>query len=138
MSFGTGPFGIGPLGLPVVTWASENGGQVANSRKIDGSGRYTQTPDGTGAFVGMSDVQQRVLLLICYRVKVPNKITEGFVEDITNQVIVALDPLTRGSNPKIEVLQIAVTDSGTNVSMVDVKYKDLTGGGVQTAQAKIR
>jgi hypothetical protein len=132
MAFGVVMFGTTPYALPNPSTPSEERGQVTSSRKIDIRRRFVQTNSGKGDFEGMTDVQQRVLILLARNVVEPDRIGIGFEQELRLQIENALAPLTRGPRAVAEVLDLRVEDFGGSYTKRTLRYRDLTNGQIQT------
>ena len=126
---GLSPFGTGPFGLPSVDALSDTDGQFVSSRFIQSDGTPRQTDDGTGAFVGMSDAMQRVLILTAYGVQLPESITATTEHDLRASVETSLEPLTAQPNPQVELVGVDYADNGGSFVGVQIRVRDLTDGG---------
>ena len=51
-------------------------------------------------------------------------------------IIAALAPLTDTKNQVIELLDVAVTDNGRNLTQTLVRFRDVTSGGIHTVQPR--
>lgn len=136
MGFGTGAFGLTPVGIPAALLPVEDPCKVSSSRQVDGkTGRFVQ---GTaGSYAGMGDTQQRVLFLVAGATKaLPPHITDENMSATRQAIITALAPLTDPKNQTIELLDVAVTDNGRNLTQTLVRFRDVTSGGIHTVQPR--
>ena len=136
MGFGSGSFGLGPLGIPAALLPVEDPCKVSSSRQVDGkTGRFVQATNG--GYAGMGDTQQRVLFLVAAATKtLPQHITDENMSATRQAIVTALAPLTDPRNQTIELLDVAVGDNGKDLTQTLVKYRDITTGGVHTVKPR--
>lgn len=134
--FGLSSFGLGPLGIPAADLPAEDPCKVSSSRQVDGkTGRFVQTTNG--GYAGMGDTQQRVLFLVSAATRsLPPHITDENMSATRQAIITALAPLTDPKNQTIELLDVAVTDNGRNLTQTLVRFRDVTSGGIHTVQPR--
>ena len=134
--FGLGPFGLGSLGIPAADLPAEDPADLSSSRQIDGkTGRFVQTTHG--GYAGMGDTQQRVLMLVSYATRrLPPHITDDGMAATQQAIVAALRPLTDPKRQTIELLDVAVTDNGRNLTQTLVRFRDVTSGGIHTVQPR--
>ncbi len=134
--FGLSSFGLGPLGVPAADLPAEDPCKVSSSRQVDGkTGRFVQTTNG--GYAGMGDTQQRVLFLVSAATRsLPPHITDENMSATRQAIITALAPLTDPKNQTIELLDVAVTDNGRNLTQTLVRFRDVTSGGIHTVQPR--
>ena len=134
--FGLAAYGLGPLGLPEADLPAEDPCKVSSSRQVDGkTGRFVQTTNG--GYAGMGDTQQRVLFLVSAATqRLPPHITDENMSATRSAIITALAPLTDPKNQTIELLDVAVTDNGRNLTQTSVRFRDVTSGGIHTVQPR--
>lgn len=126
MSYGTGPFGTFGAGLPISASVADRG-TVVSSRAIDMQGRLVQSGDDAGSFAGMTDVQQRVLILCALAGRDPIKQTNNLEAAIKTSLRAALAPLCTGTGAVIKLVDVVVERRDNGVTKI-VKYVDLTNG----------
>lgn len=126
MAFGTTPFG-----LTSPDSYTEERGQVTASRSIDINGRFVQTNSGKGDFVGWTDIQQRVFILLARFVEEPDRIGPNFGQDLRLQIENALRPLTRGPNAVVAIDEIRIDDFGSSYTKRTLRFRDLTNGEIR-------
>lgn len=134
--FGLAAYGLGPLGIPAADLPAEDPCKVSSSRQVDGkTGRFVQTTNG--GYAGMGDTQQRVLFLVSAATqRLPPHITDENMSATRQAIITALAPLTDPKNQTIELLDVAVTDNGRNLTQTLVRFRDVTSGGIHTVQPR--
>jgi hypothetical protein len=134
--FGLAAYGLGPLGIPAADLPAEDPCKVSSSRQVDGkTGRFVQTTNG--GYAGMGDTQQRVLFLVSAATqRLPPHITDENMSATRSAIITALAPLTDPKNQTIELLDVAVTDNGRNLTQTLVRFRDVTSGGIHTVQPR--
>ena len=134
--FGLAAYGLGPLGVPAADLPAEDPCKVSSSRQVDGkTGRFVQTTNG--GYAGMGDTQQRVLFLVSAATRsLPPHITDENMSATRQAIITALAPLTDPRNQTIELLDVAVTDNGRNLTQTLVRFRDVTSGGIHTVQPR--
>ena len=134
--FGLSSFGLGPLGIPAADLPAEDPCKVSSSRQVDGkTGRFVQTTNG--GYAGMGDTQQRVLFLVSAATRsLPPHITDENMSATRQAIVTALAPLTDPKNQTIELLDVAVTDNGRNLTQTLVRFRDVTSGGIHTVQPR--
>ena len=134
--FGLAAYGLGPLGVPAADLPAEDPCKVSSSRQVDGkTGRFVQTTNG--GYAGMGDTQQRVLFLVSAATRsLPPHITDENMSATRQAIITALAPLTDPKNQTIELLDVAVTDNGRNLTQTLVRFRDVTSGGIHTVQPR--
>lgn len=134
--FGLAAYGLGPLGVPAADLPAEDPCKVSSSRQVDGkTGRFVQTTNG--GYAGMGDTQQRVLFLVSAATRsLPPHITDENMSATRQAIITALAPLTDPKNQTIELLDVAVTDNGRNMTQTSVRFRDVTSGGIHTVQPR--
>ena len=134
--FGLSAFGLGSLGIPAAGLPAEDPCKVSSSRQVDGkTGRFVQTTNG--GYAGMGDTQQRVLFLVSAATRsLPPHITDENMSATRQAIITALAPLTDPKNQTIELLDVAVTDNGRNLTQTLVRFRDVTSGGIHTVQPR--
>lgn len=134
--FGLAAYGLGPLGIPAADLPAEDPCKVSSSRQVDGkTGRFVQTTNG--GYAGMGDTQQRVLFLVSAATqRLPPHITDENMSATRSAIITALAPLTDPKNQTIELLDVAVTDNGRNLTQTSVRFRDVTSGGIHTVQPR--
>ena len=134
--FGLAAYGLGPLGVPAADLPAEDPCKVSSSRQVDGkTGRFVQTTNG--GYAGMGDTQQRVLFLVSAATRsLPPHITDENMSATRQAIITALAPLTDPKNQTIELLDVAVTDNGRNLTQTSVRFRDVTSGGIHTVQPR--
>lgn len=131
MSYGTGPYGTAPFGGVVPTNNPEGIAALSSSRGYDGvTRRYVIATDG--GFAPMDDVAQRVLLLLAFGVPAQRIITPQDNAASAANIRRALEPLTRGSQPTIRIVELVVTDGGGGRLSRSLTYKNLLAGTQQT------
>jgi len=128
---GYAPFGTGPAALPWTdTYVAERT-QVTASRKVDANGRFVQLEDGTGGFVGETDVAHRVTMILG-RFKPGGNISAKSGAEVEAEIRRMLAPLTQGREPVAKVVSVQFVDSGASAAGYVVTFKDLTDGQVRT------
>ena len=130
---GVGPFGLFALGLDYDTPLATERGQLASSRAIGADGQPQQVDDGTGAFGGMPDTAQRVVLLLA-QVRPPKKINAFFNGEVEAEVRRVLRPVTNGANAAARVLSVDFATE-RDITTTRVRYLDLLDGRVRIANA---
>lgn len=133
MTTGAGfvPFGVGPFGSDSIAWSAQVRAQIPSSRYIDGAGRFKFVDDFTGGFDGMNDSLQSAYILISKAVPKKDKITASSVEELRADIVRALEPLTGGTEPRLELRQVVIDDSGVNRLDTYVEVRDLLDGGIK-------
>jgi hypothetical protein len=103
---GTGPIGLGPLGIPDPTLAPDDKPILTSSRKIDAqSRRYVTTSDG--GFEAMDDVAQRAFMLLQPVLNNQGGLITGRTEQqVKADVRDALKPLTGGKMPAAKLVGV--------------------------------
>jgi hypothetical protein len=135
MGFGSQPYGSSPYGAPPAEQPGEHPVPLITSRLIDARGRYVI--DDEGAFAAMDDVAQRVLLLIAFRAgPKPKIIDDRAISARQAQIRAALQILTKGPSPVIEIKEIIVERSAPGKLKESVKYRRLVTNTIETAEAR--
>lgn len=136
MGYGTGYFGLAPLGVAIQQASTADPARVSTSRKIDPlTKRFVQVTNG--GFAGMTDTCQRVLLLTLQAMAGrATIITPDEQVDTEQRVRAALAPLLAGREPAIELLAVTVEDDGRDAEQVAVTFRDLATGKVETARPR--
>ncbi len=132
MSYGTGPFGLGPMGQPYLTPTQTTRASLSSSRSIDTYGRYVIADDG--GIDPMDDTAQRVILAVAFKVKPPDIITPGTLIAQEQAIRDALKPLTSGKEPAINKVKIVVGDGGGGKLFESITYYDLVAQRQQTVK----
>lgn len=131
---GTMTFGTGPFGLADNDALAQANGQLTSSRYLQADGTPKQTADGTGAFEGMNDALQRALILLAYGVELPDIIGADFEARMRADCAKALELLTDGPSPVLELVDVIAVDNGTSLTATQVKVRPLPDGSVRTLQ----
>lgn len=132
MSYGTGPLGFTPLGLPAGGPLTLTRAPLTSSRKIDGvTKRYVTT--AAGGFEGMDDVAQRVLLLLSFADTEIGVITPQTMRAQEQKFRDALAPLTNQRAPTIKILEVSVRNPNMGRLVKTIRYKNLLTNTEQTA-----
>ncbi len=124
---GRGPAGIMRAGSVYETPIADDRGQLVSSRLINAQGQVVQTTDGTGAYEGMNDVAQCVMLKVS-GVERPAKRTANYAREYEQAIRDELSELTSGQSPKCEIVSIDIQALGDLVTP-RVTFKDLLDGG---------
>lgn len=130
---GIGPFGLFAAGLEYETPLATERGQLPASRLIAATGKPVQADDGSGAFAGMPDTAQRVLLLLA-SMRLPKKITGLFAGSLDAEVRRVLRPLTSGASPAAVVLSVDY-ETERDITSTRVRYQDLGDGRVRVVKS---
>lgn len=127
MAFGTGPWGTDGYGIPLPPPPGPNESSLTTSRAIDAAtGRYLC--DAAGNFLPMDDVSQRVLLLVSFASVASPFITATALSDQKAAITKALEPLTKGTTPAIQILDLTLTDDGKDGVTRTLTFKNLLTG----------
>ncbi len=135
MAFGSGPFGIVVFGGAATPPASQALASLSSSRRIDGvTRRYVL--DDEGGFAAMGDTAQRVYCAVTQAAgEEPAFIDQRAGATIEASVRAALEPLTRGPEPMIRIVSIAVARTAPGALSRSVTFVDLTNGTEETVSA---
>lgn len=124
MGFGTGPFGSSPFGAQSATPPAETAVDLVSSRLITARKRVVVKTDG--GYEAMDDVAQAAVLLIAFEAGDRPAIIEPRTFEQRRQALrTALAPLTRGTEPKIRILEILVTSPRAGVFEEKVVFQNL-------------
>jgi len=127
--FGLSPYGSGPYGLTYSPAVVPQRGTVPESQYIDADGNLEIKADGTGSYKASNSSVQRVIVLLAMRAARPKKIEANFARDQEQRIRTALEPLTSGSAPAIEIVEIVAAELGRGGSSLVVRFRDLADSG---------
>jgi hypothetical protein len=133
--FGTGPYGLSPLGFPTDEPEQLAPAKVGSAVKIDAkTRRYVVADDG--GFEAMDGTAQRVLLLVCLAIgKEAPFITPQGDAEMEQRIRAALAPLTDTRDPDIELETVEITSDRSTSNRL-VRYKNLRTGTYQYVLAR--
>ena len=138
MSYGTGIFGLSPLGVAAAAVSTADPAKVSTSRQIDPlTGRFVQTTAAHG-YAGMPDAVQRVYLLV--RRALSEKQGAGLITpdeqaDTALRIRAALAKMVK--EPSIELIDVVVGDDGRDAQQTTIVFRDLSTGQIQTIQPRL-
>jgi hypothetical protein len=134
MSFGVGPYGFGAIGAETETSEEAPRKTLVSARKIDPQTmRYVQNDHG--GFEAMSSTAQRALLLVTFEVEESPIIDARYAAIMEARIRKALEPLTRGPEPAIQLVSVSVTDDARHGAKKVIVFKDLKNQTTQTVEA---
>lgn len=132
MGFGTGPFGAGPFGHPLITTTDEVKSSLSSSRLLNGVTKAYVVND-EGGFEAMDDVAQRVLLFLAFGMgEEPKLIDSTYPATMRARITAALAPLVR--ERAIEITAIDISDDGRGATHKRVAFRNLLTDTLQTVE----
>jgi hypothetical protein len=136
VGYGTGIYGLAPLGIAASQASTADPARMSTSRQIDQlTGRFALTTNG--AYAGMLDSVQRVVNLT--RLALAGRrsiITPDEQEDLRQKIRAALAVMTDPKDPAIELLDIVVSDNGKDAGETQIIFRDLLTNKVQTVRPR--
>lgn len=133
MSFGVGPYGFCAIGAETETPDEAPRKTLVSARKIDPE-TMSYVQDEYGGFESMPATAQRVLLLVTFEVEEPPLIDARYAATMDARIRKALEPLTSGPEPAIQLVNITVTDDGRHGTQKVISFRDLKNHTTQTVR----
>lgn len=121
MAFGTGPYGLGSLGVALPLPDEEAATTLVTSRKIDFvNGLFVG--DGEGNPDGMNDIHQRIGILLS-QAKWPGTIGNDFAASVEAEIRYRLQPLLQPPTPDITIMAVVV-ETRVNSGRIRVDFQN--------------
>lgn len=131
--FGTGPYGLAPLGFPTDDPISLVPAKIGSARSLDvKTRRYIVADDG--GFEAMDETAQRVVLVVAFALaNLPAFITPQGEAEIEQRIRdgLAAAQMIDTRDPDIDLEAVDVSNDGRGTQFTGVRYKNLRTGTYQ-------
>lgn len=108
--------------------------EIHSSRSIDFATRRYELDATTGGNKAMTDIAQRVVLLLTFGVEMPRFVSEQHLEQLRSDARTALADLTDGPRPDISLVSVTTERSSPGTASLVVQYRNLGTGKDETVQ----